>query len=122
MSKSNRIGHIKKEALLQALEKTLGVVTSAVKQVGLARSTYYEWYNEDEVFRRAVDDISEIALDYAESRLHKQIGDDNVTSTIFYLKYKGQKRGYIERREITGADGRDLNFTIEIIDKIEDTD
>ena len=62
MSKSNKTGHIKKEALLQALEKTLGVVTSAVKQVGLARSTYYEWYNEDEVFRRAVDDISTIEI------------------------------------------------------------
>jgi hypothetical protein len=31
--------------------------------------------------------------------LHKQIQDGNPTSTIFYLKTKGKKRGYIERQE-----------------------
>ena len=84
-------GHIKKEAILSALEKTLGVVTTAVKQVGIARSTFYQWYNDDKEFKAAVDDIANIALDYAESRLHKQIGDDNTTATIFYLKTKGKK-------------------------------
>jgi len=115
-------GHIKKAAVLQALEKTLGVVTTAVKQAGISRSTFYLWYNEDPEFRKAVDEIGEVALDYAESRLHKQIGDDNVSATIFYLKTKGKKRGYVERQEITGADGTPTNFQIEIIDKTTDTD
>lgn len=96
----DKIGHIKKEAVLQALEKTLGIVTTAVKQVGISRSTFYKWYKEDKEFKAQVDDIAEVALDYAESRLHKQIGDDNVSATIFYLKTKGKKRGYIERQEV----------------------
>jgi len=44
-------------------------------------------------------DIENIALDFAESQLHKQIKEGNSTSTIFYLKTKGKKRGYIERQE-----------------------
>ena len=77
--------------------------------------------NEDEDFANQVKDIENIALDFAESQLHQQIGNNNTTATIFYLKTKGKKRGYIERQEITGADGIPNNFQIEIIDKTEDT-
>ena len=97
--------HIKKEAVLEALEKTLGVVTTAVKQVGVARSTFYKWLKEDEEFKKKVQDIENIALDFAESRLHKLIGDDNTSATIFYLKTKGRKRGYIERNALDLTSG-----------------
>tara|TARA_R110002167_G_scaffold340985_1_gene549115 strand:+ start:346 stop:696 length:351 start_codon:yes stop_codon:yes gene_type:complete len=114
----DKIGHLKKEALLQALEKTLGVVTTAVKQVGIARSTFYEWYKDDKEFKDAVDDISNIALDYAESRLHKQIGDDNTTATIFYLKNKGRKRGYWEKQQMDmTTDDEPIQITIKLTDE-----
>ena len=112
----------KKESIINALEQTLGVVTSACKIVGINRSTFYRWLEDDAEFKRDVNDISNIALDFAESKLHEQIRDNNTTATIFYLKTKGKKRGYIERQEITGADGMPTNFQIEIIDKTEDTD
>jgi hypothetical protein len=41
-----------------------------------------------------------VALDFAESQLHKQIQSGEVSSTIFYLKTKGKKRGYVERSEV----------------------
>ena len=114
--------HIKKESLLKSLEQSLGVVTVACKKADIPRSTYYKWLNEDEAFAKQVRDIENVALDFAESQLHTQIGDGNTSATIFYLKTKGKKRGYIERQEITGADGMPTNFQIEIIDKTEDTD
>jgi hypothetical protein len=88
-----------KKAILEALEKSLGVVTTACKKVGVGRTQYYNWLKEDEEFAKEVDDIQNIALDFAESQLHKQIGDGNTSATIFYLKTKGKKRGYIERVE-----------------------
>lgn len=94
---TNKTLHNKK-ALLDALEKTLGIVTSACKIVGISRVTYYE-YMKDAEFKAQVDDIGEIAVDFAESQLHKQIKEGNVSSTIFYLKTKGKNRGYIERTE-----------------------
>tara|TARA_R110000737_G_scaffold344627_1_gene372001 strand:- start:17 stop:379 length:363 start_codon:yes stop_codon:yes gene_type:complete len=119
----NKSRHIKKESMLKALEKSLGIVTVACNNVEIHRSTFYKWMNEDEEFAKQVKDIDNIALDFAESHLHKQIREYNSTAaTIFYLKTKGKKRGYIERQEITGADGMPTNFQIEIIDKTEDTD
>ena len=90
----------KKTALLEALEKSLGVVTTACKQAGITRRTYYDWIAKDKAFKNAVDDIGNVALDFAESKLHSLIRDENPTAIIFYLKTKGKKRGYIERQEI----------------------
>lgn len=88
-----------KKAIIEALEKSLGVVTTACKKVGVGRTQFYHWLKEDEAFAKEVDDIQNIALDFAESQLHKQIGEGNTSATIFYLKTKGKKRGYIERVE-----------------------
>ena len=121
MQKSDNSDSIKKatkqmqKVTLEALEKSLGVVTTAVKQVGIARSTFYEWINKDEEFKSKVNDIQNIALDFAESQLHKQIQGGNTAATIFLLKTKGKKRGYVERQEITGAEGLPTNVTVEII-------
>jgi hypothetical protein len=97
--------HIKKQSILKALEKSLGVVTVACKQADVPRSTYYKWLNEDEEFAKAVKDIENIALDFGESQLHKQIGDGNTSATIFFLKTKGKKRGYVERSELDLSSG-----------------
>lgn len=96
---------IQKKAMIEALEASLGIVTQACKAVGIARSTHYEWFNSDPEYKTAVEAIADIALDFAESQLHKQIQNGEVSSTIFYLKTKGKKRGYIEKTEteLTGA-------------------
>ena len=92
--------NILKGNLLEALEQSLGVVTTACKIVDCNRSTFYKYYNNDPKFRESVDELQNMTLDFAESQLHKQIQDGNTTATIFYLKTKGKRRGYIERREV----------------------
>ena len=89
-----------KRAMVEALEKSLGIVTTACKSVGINRKTHYDWLHSDEDYKAEVESIEDIAIDFAESQLHKQIKDGNPTSTIFYLKTKAKKRGYIERQEI----------------------
>jgi len=99
--------------MIEALEKSLGVVTTACKTVGISRQTHYEWLKEDEQYRKAVEDISDVALDFAESQLHKQIQNGEVSSTIFYLKTKGKKRGYIERQEVENSGGLTITWNEE---------
>ena len=104
-----------KKAMIEALEKSLGIVTTACKSVGIDRGTHYNWMKSDEDYAAAVLSIEDMTIDFAESQLHKQIKEGNSTSTIFFLKTKAKKRGYIERHEVTGLDGGDLNLKIEII-------
>jgi uncharacterized membrane protein YebE (DUF533 family) len=89
-----------KKAVIKALEKSLGIVSQACKLAGIGRTQYYNWLKEDPDFAKEVSDIDNITLDFAESQLHKQINDGNTTATIFFLKTKGKKRGYIEKNEI----------------------
>lgn len=95
----NKSEQLKKERLLVALEKSLGIVSTACDSVGISRTTYYKYYNEDEDFKQSVDSINDIALDCAESQLFELIKEKNVTAIIFYLKTKGKKRGYIEKQK-----------------------
>jgi len=114
MNKKTKSDTIKKESLLKALEKSLGVVTTACKNANVHRSTFYEWYKKDNDFKLQVDDLKNVALDFAESKLHEQISKGVPSSTIFYLKAKGKNRGYVERQEITGFDGTKL-FEVKVI-------
>jgi hypothetical protein len=88
-----------KKAVLEALEKSLGVVTTACKAAKVGRTIFYEWLKEDTDFARQVQEIEGVALDFAETQLFKQIQEGNPTATIFYLKTKGKRRGYVERQE-----------------------
>ncbi len=89
-----------KKAMLEALVNTLGVVTTACLKLGIARSTFYEWYDTDDIFKKSVDSVEDVGIDFAESHLFSQIKKDIPASTIFYLKTKGKKRGYIEKTEV----------------------
>lgn len=91
---------IRKKAMLAALEKSLGVVTTACKAIGISRETHYSWLEKDEKYKEAVNELDNIALDFAETKLHSNISKGSDTAIIFYLKTKGKKRGYIEKSEI----------------------
>jgi hypothetical protein len=95
--------HNKKKAMILALEKNLGIITSAIKVVGIGRRTHYLWMKEDEEYRAAVEEIQDIVLDFAESKLYELIKNCEPSAIYFYLKTKGRKRGYSERIEIDKA-------------------
>lgn len=90
----------RKSKFLEALEHSLGVVTTASRSSGVPRKTFYMWLEKDKEFKAAVDDIREVAIDFVESKLFQQVNNDDTTAMIFYLKTKAKHRGYIERSEI----------------------
>jgi cyclophilin family peptidyl-prolyl cis-trans isomerase len=118
----------RKALVLEKLEESRGIVSMACNNANLSRSQFYQWCKEDSEFKAAVDDINETAIDFVESKLFEKVngvtvrkgvdlesGEDitydlppSDTAIIFYLKTKAKKRGYVERQEITGADGNPL--------------
>jgi hypothetical protein len=105
---------LKKRSMMKALEGSLGVITTACKSIGITRQTHYNWLANDPVYKKFSDGMQDMALDFAESQLHKQILDGNPTATIFFLKTKGRNRGYVERQELAVAS--DFNLSVKFID------
>jgi len=106
----------RKKAMLAALEKHYGIVTYAAKEIDIDRVTHYRWLDTDPEYKKAVEDIDNVALDHTESKLHQLIegvwmetkpdkeGETivyqvppNVSAVIYHLKTRGKKRGYVEK-------------------------
>ena len=109
--------HIKKKMLIESLENSLGIVSTACTKANISRSSFYKWYKEDEEFRNKVDEIDNVKLDFVESQLFKNIQNQKERSIIFYLQHKGHKRGYIHRQDInlTSNDEEIKKIEIEIV-------
>jgi len=121
---------IKKDAMIQALTKSLGNVSEAALAVGMCRETHYAWLKDDPEYSAAVASLKNVALDFAESQLKKlmegaerqalthdgeivTIKDaPNTSAIIFYLKTQGKGRGYIERSELS-TEIKSINITID---------
>ena len=88
-----------KKRMIEALELHKGIVTDAAKAAGICRDSHYTWLKDDPEYKLAVDALSDVALDFVEGKLFKNIEEGDTTGIIFYLKTKGKKRGYIEKTE-----------------------
>mgnify|MGYP006113067549 FL=1 len=111
----NKNTQLKKEMLLEGLVKSLGVITSACAIANVSRTSYYSYYNDDDKFAKEVDEVGNIALDFAESQLFDLIKDKNITAIIFFLKTKGRHRGYSERIEYEKIDPENMNLVVEFV-------
>lgn len=97
-----------KEEFIKAFHANRGIISMACEAVGISRSTYYNWLQADTAFAEAVEDVREVQIDHVEGQLLNLIESGDTTATIFYLKTRGKERGYSERMELTGRDGKDL--------------
>ncbi len=53
----------KKEAMIKALQANYGRISKAADTAQITRQTHYNWYKEDEEYRRRVDNIKYEAFD-----------------------------------------------------------
>lgn len=102
--------HYTKEQFLKAIENSGGYVSLIAERVGCALSTVYEWRDNNPEIAEAIKREKIRQVDHAEGKLQSLIKKENPTAIIFYLKTQGKDRGYVERTELTGADGDPLAF------------
>lgn len=85
-----------------AYKANLFNVTEACNKIGIDRSTYYRWLENDPGFAQAVQDAREEKIDFIEDQLLERISSGDTTAIIFALKTLAKHRGYVERQEIVG--------------------
>jgi len=98
------------EVIIEALQRSGGVMSAAAKMLNTSRVSLYKWLEKNAKLREAREQAEESLLDLAESKLFKAIEKGDMTAIIFTLKTRGKTRGYVERQEIN----IDKNATIEV--------
>ena len=86
----------KKIDFLDALEQTLGIVSTACNRVNIPHSRYRKWMERDPEFKKAVEQVADVTIDYVETQLFRQIQEGNAQATMFYLRTRAKHRGYVE--------------------------
>jgi hypothetical protein len=89
-----------KIAMVEAMQQSLGIVTTASRIAEVSRSQHYEWINNDPEYLKKINEVTEMAHDFVESKLYEQIKGGSTTATIFYMKCKMRERGYIEKLDV----------------------
>ena len=93
---------ITKEAFIIAYRENFGNITISCQACGISRTMYQNWMKNDPEFRKTLAEIEpeEIMLDWGEHKLMERITKGDTLATMFLLKTKGKRRGYIEKQEI----------------------
>jgi hypothetical protein len=110
--------------MLNALVKTLGIVAYAAKEAGIQRSVHYRWLKIDEGYKTSVELINDMAIDFAEARLFKQVQVNEWKAIMYMLRTKGRYRGYALHKENKGIEDFIINFIVqnpEVAEMIKNT-
>ena len=90
----------KQKNFIEIYPKTLCNISKTCKQVGISRTTFYKWYDDDTDFEKEVDNAKEGLIDNLETEIYQQIFEKhNIVATIFALKCLGKKRGWMENEK-----------------------
>jgi hypothetical protein len=100
------------ELIVDALEKCAGIVSHAADMIGARPDVLHARIKRSEYLKKVTKDCREVNLDLAESKLMELIKKGQPSAIIFFLKCLGKERGYVERIEQTGKDGKELQLPI----------
>jgi len=99
------------DQMIAALTATKGMIAPAAKSLGMTRTALHDRVAVTPALQSVVHDERESMTDTAELALHRAIVNGEAWATCFYLKTQGKSRGYVERQEVTGANGGPIATT-----------
>ena len=107
---------MKKQDVAKSIEQLSGNMSAIARKHDKSRAWMYEYIRNNGLWDD-VESSREKMIDNVESALYQQALAGNTTAMIFFLKTQGKKRGYVERSEITGADGKEVVIRVQYDDK-----
>lgn len=93
------------EQVVAALERNAGMVYMAARALGCNAQTIYNYRDKFPQVAEAIENARGEMIDTAELALKRAVLDGEGWAVCFLLKTIGKSRGYVERQELTGAEG-----------------
>lgn len=93
------------ERVIQALKDAKGMKGPAARALGCSWTAVDGYAKRHPSVQKVITEEREGTTDVAELALRAAILRGEAWAVCFYLKTQGKNRGYVERSELTGADG-----------------
>lgn len=93
------------DRLITLIDEYSGNLSAVSRALGVNRLTVYRFMEKHPTVKQSLSEAREKMIDNVESKLYSKALDGDTTAMIFFLKTQGKARGYVERQEVTGADG-----------------
>jgi len=100
------------EPVITAIRELNGNLSAVARKMGVCRQTLYTFIKRHPSVQAVVADARETMLDNAESSLYRAVLNGEAWAVCFFLKTQGKRRGYVERQEVTGAEGGEVVFRV----------
>jgi len=107
-------GHTSVAQFVEALRAGGGYLSQAAKTLGITRQAVSQRVKRSARLQELLEDIKETYLDLAESKLIKGVDNGEAWAIKYYLNTQGKKRGYVERHELTGAEGKPIPLLVKV--------
>lgn len=96
---------VKTQRIIDCLKETNGLVSLAAKRVPCSMTTIYTRARNVAAVQRVIDECRGELVDLGELALRRAVVNGEPWAVSLVLKTLGKNRGYVERQEVTGADG-----------------
>jgi len=100
------------DQIIEALRQTHGLISKAAEKLGCSPRTIYDRKRGSEAIQQAIDECRDEIIDHAELALRSAVLDRQPWAVALVLRTIGRKRGYVERQEISGPEGKELVVNI----------
>jgi hypothetical protein len=94
------------EEMISVVKKNFGLVYRSAEELGCSHTAIYRRAADCPELKEAIETARDILIDDGEFALASAIREGRPWAVQFVLKTIGKSRGYVERHEHTGADGR----------------
>ena len=99
---------IVRKELIAALESCGGNQSRAAEALGVNRAAVCQQLKRFPELRTILEQSVERRVDTIEDKLYSLCLEGDTRAITLFLKAKGKGRGYVERQEVTGANGKDV--------------
>lgn len=106
---------------ISIVSEMYGNIAACARKFNVARNTFWRYANDHAKVQAAVHQAREAMKDNVESVLYSEARKGEGWAVCFFLKTQAKDRGYVERQEVTGADGGDLVIKVRWPDADTDT-
>lgn len=94
--------------MIEALHAVKGAVYLAAKKLGCSHQTVYNYIDRHPTVREVYEYYDGELVDIAELALRRAVSDGAGWAVKYTLSTKGKERGYTERQEFAGVEGKPL--------------